>query len=108
MNNKKKASVKPDWHNILGVMRIFTNEGQTAKGKTFLSHSTSLSIKDDSDEWVNYYFPVTFSKDCEVIPDEVGNVLIEVEGFLTVETYTDKKGNQIIKPKVVVMKSCEL
>lgn len=108
MNSKKKTAPKPDWMNILGVMRIFTNENTSNKGKTFLTYSTSLSIKGDNDDWINYYLPVTFAKDCDVIPDEVGNVLIEVEGFLTVETYNDKKGNQVIKPKVVVMKSAEI
>ena len=93
--------------NILGFMRIFTNEG-TSKGKKYYTHSTTLSIKDDNDEWVNYYLNVTFSKGCEVIPQEEGVKMLEIEGFITIEQYTDKKGNTVIKPKIVALQSAEV
>ena len=100
---KKSKTVDIDWNTISGNMNIYTNEFETKSKKgTILKHSVSLYTKDSDGEFHTYYLDVRFTKNAEM-PDEAGKHTISIDNaFLSCDFYTDKKGNEHVKPVLVI------
>ena len=74
------------------------------KNGTFYKYSVSISKKTQDGKWVNAYVPVVFSKKADA-PERITNgALCNFEGFMSVESYTDREGNTRNTPQIVIMK----
>ena len=74
------------------------------KNGTFYKYSVSISKKTQDGKWVNAYVPVVFSKKADA-PERITNgALCNFEGFMSVESYTDRDGNTRNTPQIVIMK----
>lgn len=74
------------------------------KNGIFHRYSVGVSKKTQDGKYVNAYIPVMFSKKAEA-PDDIPNgALCSIEGFMSVESYTDRDGNTRNSPQIVVMK----
>ena len=73
------------------------------KNGTFPKYSVSVSKKTQDGKWVNAYIPVVFSKKADA-PNKIENgTTIDFEGFMSVESYTDRDGNTRNTPQIVIM-----
>lgn len=73
------------------------------KNGTFYKYSVGVSRKVE-DKYVNAYIPLVFSKRADA-PEKIPNgTKCSIEGFMSVESYTDKDGNTRNTPQIVVMK----
>lgn len=73
------------------------------KNGTFHKYSVSVSKKNQDGKYVNAYIPVVFSKKADA-PDKIENgALCDFEGFMSVESYTDREGNTRNTPQIVIM-----
>ncbi len=73
------------------------------KNGTFHKYSVSVSKKTQDGKYVNAYIPVVFSKKADA-PDKIENgALCDFEGFMSVESYTDRDGNTRNTPQIVIM-----
>lgn len=93
-NGKKAATdVQRTWNQISGVMRIYGNRFEAGK-KAITKWSVSVSGKDKDGDYLNFYITVRFAGKDSVEPDTNGLHTIDVEnGFLSVDSWTDKKGS---------------
>ena len=74
------------------------------KNGTFYRYSVSVSRKMD-EGYVNAYIPVVFSKKSGA-PEKISNgAKCDIEGFMSVDSYTDRDGNTRNTPQIVVMKA---
>lgn len=91
--SKKTTDAQQTWNQISGVMRVFGNTFESGK-KAITKWSVSVSGKDKNGEYLNYYITVRFAGKDSVEPDTDGLHTIDVEnGFLSVDSWVDKKGN---------------
>lgn len=73
------------------------------KNGVFHRYSVGISKKTQDGKYVNAYIPVVFSKRAEA-PEEIPNgALCSIEGFMSVDSYTDKDGNTRNTPQIVIM-----
>lgn len=73
------------------------------KNGTFHKYTVGVSKKTQDGKFVNAYMPVVFSRKAEA-PDEIPNgALCDFEGFMSVESYTDRDGNARNTPQIVIM-----
>lgn len=73
------------------------------KNGTFHKYTVSVSKKNQDGKYVNCYIPVVFSKKADA-PDKIENgALCDFEGFMSVESYTDRDGNTRNSPQIVIM-----
>lgn len=73
------------------------------KNGTFHKYSVSVSKKTQDGKYVNAYIPVVFSKKADA-PEKIENgALCDFEGFMSVESYTDREGNTRNTPQIVIM-----
>ena len=73
------------------------------KNGTFHKYTVGISKKTQDGKFVNAYMPVVFSRKAEA-PDEIPNgALCDFEGFMSVESYTDRDGNARNTPQIVIM-----
>lgn len=90
--SKKTTDAQQTWNQISGVMRVYGNTFESGK-KAITKWSVSVSGKDKDGEYLNYYITVRFAGKDSVEPDTDGLHTIDVEnGFLSVDSWTDKKG----------------
>ena len=81
--------------------KLWRKEFQGKHG-TFYRYSVSISRKTQEGNYVNAYLPVMFSKKAEA-PDDIPNgTVCSIEGFMSVDSYTDKDGNVRNTPQIVV------
>lgn len=74
------------------------------KNGTFYRYSVSVSRKMEDGKYVNAYIPVVFSKKSGA-PEKISNgAVCSIEGFMSVDSYTDKEGKTRNTPQIVVMK----
>lgn len=74
------------------------------KNGTFHKYSVGISKKTMDGKYVNAYIPLVFSKRADA-PEKIENgALCDFEGFMSVESYTDREGNTRNTPQIVVMK----
>ena len=73
------------------------------KNGVFHKYTVGISKKTQDGKFVNAYMPVVFSRKAEA-PDEIPNgALCDFEGFMSVESYTDRDGNARNTPQIVIM-----
>ena len=73
------------------------------KNGAFYKYSVSIGKKDEDGKYVNAYIPVVFSKKSGA-PEKIDNgALCNFEGFMSVDSYTDKEGNTRNVPMIVIM-----
>ena len=73
------------------------------KNGTFHKYTVSIGKKTQDGKYVNAYIPVVFSKKADA-PDKIENgALCDFEGFMSVESYTDRDGNTRNTPQIVIM-----
>ena len=73
------------------------------KNGTFYRYSVSVSKKTQDGKYVNAYIPVVFSKKSDA-PEKIDNgALCDFEGFMSVESYTDREGVTRNTPQIVIM-----
>lgn len=95
-NNKntknKNTNTNPSrWTDITGSAMIFGEEKEGKKG-SFMAYSTSIGRKDEKGEWDNFYARVRFPKEDD--PGIEGGFKVDIKsGFLTFDTWTDKRRN---------------
>lgn len=83
--------------------KIWRKDFKGKDGKTFHRYSVSIGRKLDNGSWVNAYIPVVFSKKADA-PEKIENgALCDFEGFMSVESYTDRDGNTRNTPQIVIM-----
>lgn len=72
------------------------------KNGVFHKYTVGVSRKID-DKYVNAYIPIVFSKKADA-PEEIPNgAKASIEGFMSVESYTDREGHARANPQIVVM-----
>ncbi len=72
------------------------------KNGVFYRYSVGISKKMDN-HYVNAYIPVVFSKKADA-PEKIPNgTKCAIEGFMSVDSYTDKDGKTRNTPQIVVM-----
>ena len=73
------------------------------KNGTFYKYSVGVSKKTMDGKYVNAYIPLVFSKRADA-PEKIENgALCDFEGFMSVESYTDREGNTRTSPQIVIM-----
>ena len=98
--------------NLKGRMRVYAqdvNYKKNGKPASFLKFSTSLGIKNDEGEWKNLYLNVRFMKGDTPEVDKDTNFEIEIsKAFLTFEIFTNREGEEIKTPTVVVQEWADI
>lgn len=92
-NTKKNTNTQNTarWTDITGSAMIFGEEKEGKKG-SFMAYSTSIGRKDEKGEWDNFYAKVRFPKEDD--PGIEGGFKVDIKsGFLTFDTWTDKRRN---------------
>lgn len=70
---------------------------------TFHRYSVGVSRKNEDGSFTNAYIPVKFSKKSGA-PEKVSNgALCDFDGFVSVESYTDKDGKTVNAPQIIIM-----
>ena len=106
-DKKKKGSSRASdtWNTITGVMTIYGNTFTSGKGKKkkeFVKWSTTIGRKHEDGEYVNYYLRIRFAGDASE-PETDGLHQIDVgNAFLSVESYTNRDGDDVVNPVLVV------
>lgn len=82
--------------------RVWVNERQRRDGGKWFDYSIGVSKKKEDDSYATVYMKVRFTKDV-VLPEPVPNgIKMDYSGFLSVDEYTDKDGNAVKRPMVVI------
>ena len=82
--------------------KVWRRDFQGKNGE-FYKYTASVSRKNDDGGYVNAYIPIRFSKKSGA-PEKIENgTMCSFEGFLSVESYKDKDGNERNQPIIVAM-----
>ena len=82
--------------------KIWSKDYQGKNGE-FYRYSVSVSKKTEDGKYVNAYIPIRFSKKADA-PEKIENgAVCSFEGFMSVESFKDKEGNDRNQPMIVVM-----
>lgn len=82
--------------------KIWRKDYQGKNGE-FYRYSVSVSKKNEDGKYVNAYIPIRFSKKADA-PEKIENgAVCSFEGFMSVESFKDKDGNDRNQPMIVVM-----
>ena len=82
--------------------KIWRKDYQGKNGE-FYRYSVSVSKKTEDGKYVNAYIPIRFSKKADA-PEKIENgAVCSFEGFMSVESFKDKEGNDRNQPMIVVM-----
>ena len=82
--------------------KIWRKDFQGKNGE-FYRYSVSVSKKNEDGKYVNAYIPIRFSKKADA-PEKIENgAVCSFEGFMSVESFKDKDGNDRNQPMIVVM-----
>ena len=84
-------------------VKIWRKDIEGKKG-TFYRYTAGISTKVD-DKWVNRYIPVRFAKETNVFDKIEDGATCVFEGFMGVESYTDREGKAINTPMIWIMKA---
>lgn len=83
--------------------KIWRKDFKTRNGEDFYRYSVSISKKTQDGRYINAYMPVMFSKKADA-PEKIDNgALCDFEGFMSVDSYTDKDGNARNTPMIIIM-----
>ena len=82
--------------------KIWRKDYQGKNGE-FYRYSVSISKKTEDGKYVNAYMPIKFSKKCDA-PEKIENgAICAFEGFITVDSYKDRDGNERNQPMIIAM-----
>ena len=83
-------------------VKIWRKDYQGKNGE-FYRYSVSISKKTEDGKYVNAYIPIRFSKKVDA-PEKIENgTTCSFEGFMSVESYKDRDGNERNQPIIVAM-----
>lgn len=92
--------------NITGEdTRLWVNERQRADGSKWFDYSVGISKKTEDGHYVNTYMKVRFAKSVNIPTDLPNGTKMDYEGFITVDSYTDKEGNEVKRPMAMITKA---
>lgn len=75
------------------------------KNGTYSRYSVRIKGETMDGETITYYMPVKFAKRCDA-PARISNgTECEIEGFLSVESYKNKNGEEVKQPQIIVMRA---
>lgn len=91
--------------NVVGEKQKLWRQDHDGKNGTWYTYNTSIPRKDnEADKWDNAYIKVRFAKRAEA-PQKIHNgSTCDFEGFMTVDTYTNKDGKRVSQPMIMIMK----
>ena len=95
---KQTPKTAQSWNNVKGLMRVWATK-RANKKKSWLSFNTSISKKNEDEEYDNVYFDVLFKKNEAPEVDEGAFEINVNKGFLTLTVYSDGS----VHPAVMVM-----
>lgn len=82
--------------------KIWRKDYQGKNGE-FYRYSVSISKKNEDGKYVNAYLPIKFSKKADA-PEKIENgTFCSFEGFMSVESFKDKDGNERNQPMIIAM-----
>lgn len=85
--------------------RIWRRDIQTKDGREFYKYTVGISSKKQDGSFTRAYLDIKFSKKAGA-PSKIENgAKCDFEGFMTVESYTDKDGKEHSRPVIMVMKA---
>ena len=85
-------------------VKLWVNNVQTKDGRSFNSYNVGISKKNSDGSYTNMYLKTKFGKDAYVPKDIPNGAQMDFEGFLTVDAYTDRSGNEVKNPALFVTK----
>lgn len=85
--------------------RVWVNEHQRQDGTKWLDYSLGISKKTESGDYVNAYMKVRFAKSVKAPEGLQNGTKMDYEGFITVDSYTDKDGKEVRRPMVMITKA---
>lgn len=84
--------------------KIWRKDYQGKNGE-FYRYSVSIGKRNEDGKWINAYLPIMFSKKCDA-PEKIENgTFCSFEGFMSVESYKDKDGNERNQPIIIAMRA---
>lgn len=86
---------------VNGGQTIFRKEHNGVNG-TWYSYSTPVAKKDENGKWHSVWFEVTFVKEAKGTVLEDRTRINIKDAFMSVRTYTNKNGEEVNVPQVVV------
>ena len=82
--------------------RIWRKDIESRKG-TFYRYSVGVSKKADDGSYITAYMPIRFTKNAHM-PEKITNgAKCDFSGFLSVDTYTDKNGEEVKQIVIIAM-----
>lgn len=83
-------------------VRLWVNERQKRDGGKWFDYSVGISKKKEDGSYESVYLKTKFTKDV-ILPEVIENgASITFSGFLSIDKYTDKDGNEVKKPMLVI------
>jgi len=85
--------------------KLWVNHHKREDGSTWDEYSVSVSSKNQDGKYTNAYMKLKFAKAVS-LPEEIHNgSLVTFKGFLTVDAYKDRTGNEVKKPMIMAMEA---
>lgn len=82
--------------------KIWRKDIQGKNGEFYL-YTVGISKKTEDGKYVNAYMPIKFSKKCDA-PEKIENgAICAFDGFITVDSYKDRDGNERNQPMIIAM-----
>lgn len=75
--------------------KLWINERTRADGSTWNDYSIGVSKKKEDGTYTSKYMKVRFAKSVNVPQGLPNGVSVDYNGFLTVDEYTDRDGNEV-------------
>ena len=83
-------------------VKLWISHNKTRDGREFSTYSIGISKKNQDASYTNMYLRVKFGRDV-CIPRELPNgAQMDFEGFMTVDAYTDRSGNEVKSPALFI------
>lgn len=84
--------------------RIWRKDYEGKNGE-YSRYSVGIRNKNPDGTYITYYMPIKFSRKSGA-PEKIENgAACDFEGFLSVEAYTNKNGDEVKQPQIIVMKA---
>lgn len=99
--NNSETSKSAKWTDVSGEMTIWGHPAKTKSGRNYCTYTTSISRKNDDDEWEGVWVDVVFRKEVNPDIDTRFNTRVE-NGFWSLRVWDDKDGHHV-KPCVVII-----
>lgn len=83
-------------------VRLWRSDRETRDGRTWSDYSVGISKKNQDGGYARGYIKVRFGRDIE-LPERVENgTNIDFEGYITLDTYRDRSGNEVKKDMIMI------